>query len=51
MCQAGVSGEAMRAVLSDDESRLAVEGADYEDAAEGDVAEEIDDDESGLEHW
>jgi len=34
-----------------DKSRLSVESADYEDATEGEVAEEIDDDESGLEHW
>jgi len=41
----------MKVVRSDDKPVLSVEGTDYEDATEGDVAEEIDDDESGLEHW
>ena len=41
----------MKAVRSDDKPRLAVDGAHYEDAAEGDVADEVYDDESGLEHW
>jgi len=41
----------MMGVLSDDKPGLYVECADYEDATEGDVAEEIDYDESGFEHW
>ena len=41
----------MRVVHSDDKPRLKVERAHYEDATEGKVAEEVDDDESGLEHW
>ena len=37
--------------LSDEKPRMSVECGNYENVAEGEVAEEFDDDESGLEHW